>query len=214
MRIFSRVMLTVLGLALLTISSGCDSESRQNKKVIMKTIEAHGDSYRIIRERFGSIGDSGRNEDFMTVEQNDIIYTVYADGGKVSLDTYVGMKQGKTRANNVVSECSKLFEDKSYRVYGETLDANSWYPDYFEMKLIVFNADLGNTDWLYDVYTYMYDNEMPCALHMILYEESEDAVENEIENGYGKADINFRAESIPSSERLTAEQFADKLKGK
>ena len=51
----------------------------------------------------------------------------------------------------------------------------------------------------------MYNNESNSSLHVIIYEEPEDDVLNELENGYNNSDVNFIVSM--NSPKLDKNQF-------
>lgn len=175
----------------LLILTGCSS-----KTIIKQTIESHPGEYRIIRQRLNSIGDGGKNDDYMVVDQNGVIYTVYARDNQIVEDQYESAKAGQDRA---LKFAEPFLTGKKYRIFG-TDTGNE-----FRVKLVLFE-ETSDVHWLYDLYDYMYHNEVHSSLHVIIYNESEESVTRELENGYNSADTIFLV-TISDSPELTVDQL-------
>lgn len=151
-------MAILLVLCLLTLSS-CKQKSRmatQNEAAILAAIQSHGSNYTIVREGFDRYGDSGRNPDFMVVSQNGFEYTVYAENGIVTEDTYVKSEAGFLFVSQFEKDAASLLKGHSYDVSG-ILETDG----IMRVHFYIYNCDIFNPEnepWIYDLYSQLYDD--------------------------------------------------------
>lgn len=181
--------------------------SQKNYKLMKKYIsDTYGDDYDIVEKSLGTIGASGRNNDYVRVKQHGITYVVYALDGEIMEDTYMENYAGKIVCDYIMEQLNKNdvelpnFDNRDILISG-TVTANTYpttiksYDDVKKMGGSVWitinikdSTDYKQEKWLYDVYCLFKDEFSNFTIHItagVDYTNSGTVYTMDYQSGYG-----------------------------